>query len=79
MQRPDRDLITKKGISPVDESKIKREPPWDQFNKAKFEKGKYLRHGKPSNSDLILQSEKLPFVKDGQANHRNWGERITLE
>ena len=79
MQRPDRDLITKK-MSIIDTNrKGKYEAPWDKFNKSKFEKGKFLRHGKPSNSDLILQSEQQPFVKDGLANHRNWGERITLE
>ena len=53
--------------------------PWKQFSKAKFEKGKYLRHGKASTSELVLQSEMLPFVKNGQADHRNWGQRQTCE
>ena len=79
MQRPDRDLITKKMSIMESNSKGKQEAPWSKFNKAKFEKGKFLRHGKPSNSELILQSEQQPFVKDGLADHRNWGERITLE
>ena len=81
MMRPDRDLVTKTQFRPLNNPKlvnVAREP-WKQFSKAKFEKGKYLRYGKSSTTERQLNSEKLPFVKDGQSNHRNWGKRITCE
>ena len=80
MQRSDRDLVSKASW-PLNNPKIElsKKEPWKQFTKSKFEKGKFLRYGKASTSEMILQSERLPFVKDGQANPRNWGERITCE
>ena len=84
MQRKDRDLVSKNKWRPMNNPKLSVEretEPWKQFSKSKFEKGKYLRYGKVSDVEHIVQSDKcqLPFVKEGQANHRNWGKRATLE